>query len=289
VGPFGRFGAGRICLSEGGFFGEVFEPRRRLAALFTVALPTALTARADSSNQRPMNHWVGTSGFQYPEWKAKFYPADLSASKMLPFYAGVFNSTEINYSFRRIPSNEALARWDEATPGKFKFSFKAPQRITHFARLNNCEETMNYFAEGISNMGRKLGPVLFQLPPQFVKDSTRLDSFLKSVPNGIRSAFEFRHSSWFDEDVYSTLRRHKAVLCIAENEELATPPVATADFGYLRLRREDYTTRDIQRWSRFVQEQTKWKAAYVYFKHEEKAVGPKFAAQMLKLLGRKSP
>jgi uncharacterized protein YecE (DUF72 family) len=228
--------------------------------------------------------WVGTSGFQYPEWKGKFYPEDLSAKKMLPFYAEHFSTTEINYSFRRIPSKETLEKWDGATPAEFKFSFKAPQRITHFARLKDCEETLKFFGEAILSMGKKLGPVLFQLPPQFKKEAERLDSFLATMPEGIQGAFEFRDLSWFDDETFGILRKHNAALCIAENEELATPAVATANFGYLRLRREDYKAADIRRWAKFVVEQTKWKNCFVYFKHEETGSGPKFAAQMLQEL-----
>jgi len=222
-------------------------------------------------------HWIGTSGFQYPEWKGKFYPADLSAKKMLPYYAEHFGTTEVNYSFRRIPSRETLAKWDEATPGKFRFSFKAPQRITHFARLMDCEEILKVFLEAITSAKKKLGVVLYQLPPQFKKDAPRLEAFLKILPKKVRSAFEFRDESWFEDEIYAMLRKYNCALCIAESEDLATPAVSTAKFGYLRLRREDYTAAQLKKWAAFVREQKEWSESFIYFKHEAQAVGPEFA------------
>jgi uncharacterized protein YecE (DUF72 family) len=180
-----------------------------------------------------MNIWIGTSGFQYPEWKGKFYPETMPASKMLPFYAECFASTEVNYTFRRIPAAKTILDWSSKTPAQFRFSFKAPQRVTHFARLRGCAEVLEVFAKAISVAEQKLGPVLFQLPPTFVKDVEVLRAFLIDIPDGIRAAFEFRHESWFDETVFQTLRAANAALCIAENEEFETPVVATADFGYL--------------------------------------------------------
>ena len=229
-------------------------------------------------------HWIGTSGFQYPEWKGKFYPEDLSAKRMLPFYAERFSSTEINYSFRRIPSEKTLSNWSAATPGEFKFSFKAPQRITHFAKLVDCGAVLKVFLEAIRKIGEKLGVVLFQLPPHFKKDAALLASFLDTAASRARAAFEFRHVSWFDEEIFSILREHNTALCIAENEDLQTPAVATADFGYLRLRREDYTAAQLKKWGKFIAEQKQWREQFIYFKHEERAVGPKFAHQMQQLL-----
>lgn len=229
-------------------------------------------------------HWIGTSGFQYPEWKGKFYPSELSAPKMLPFYAERFSSTEINYSFRRIPSEKTLNAWSAATPTHFKFSFKAPQRITHFARLVDCADTLTLFVNALARIEPKLGAVLFQLPPQFKKDAARLAAFLDTLPPGLRAAFEFRHPSWFDDEIFNTLRRHKIALCIAENEELKTPPISTANFGYLRLRREDYTSAQLKEWAKFIGNQTHWRETFIYFKHEERAVGPGFAEMMRALL-----
>lgn len=225
-------------------------------------------------------HWIGTSGFQYPEWKGKFYPEDLPAKGMLPFYAGPFASTEINYSFRRIPSEQTLSTWDAATPPHFKFSFKAPQRITHFARLVDCTDILEAFHNALLTIKPKLGVVLFQLPPQFEKDGGRLEAFLEIIPPRFKSAFEFRHVSWFDDQVFSILREHNAALCLAESEDLATPPTSTADFGYLRLRREDYTPAQLKQWATFIRSRTEWRDTFIYFKHEEHAVGPKFAIKM---------
>ena len=232
-----------------------------------------------------MNVWIGTSGFQYPEWKGKFYPEKMPAAKMLPYYAERLSSTESNYTFRQVPTEKTIRGWCDATPDRFKFSFKAPQRVTHFSRLRDCAGILDVFQKAIVVAGQKTGAVLFQLPPNFAKNIEVLSAFLGDLPKGMRAAFEFRHESWFDDAVYSILCEANAALCVAENEELATPPVATADFGYLRLRREDYTPAQIKHWSMWIDEQSeRWTEAFVYFKHEEQAVGPKFAAQMQKHL-----
>ncbi|MDB6072848.1 MAG: hypothetical protein JWO89_488, partial [Verrucomicrobiaceae bacterium] len=192
-----------------------------------------------------MQVWIGTSGFQYPAWRGIFYPDKTPVAKMLPYYASQFSSTEINYSFRQIPSEKTISAWAAATPERFQFSFKAPQRITHFAKLRDCADTVAALHEAISPMREKLGVVLFQLPPYFKSDAALLSDFLPSLPAGMKAAFEFRHASWFDDGVYDVLRANNAALCIAESEDLATPAIATADFGYLRLRREDYTTANL--------------------------------------------
>lgn len=229
-----------------------------------------------------MKLWTGTSGFQYPEWKGKFYPEKMPASKMLAHYSAHFSSTEINYTFRQIPAEKTIVNWSSQTPAQFRFSFKAPQRVTHFSKLRGCKEVLEVFASAIKPAGQKQGPILFQLPPTFTKDLELLRSFLADLPRNIRASFEFRHSSWFDDSVFETLRNANAALCIAEDEELATPDAVTADFGYLRLRREDYTSAQIRKWAAFVAQQSSgWSDAFVYFKHEEQAVGPKFAQQFL--------
>jgi len=224
-----------------------------------------------------MNLWIGTSGFQYPEWKGSFYPEKMPASGMLPFYAAQFPTTEVNYSFRRIPSATTIAKWHAATPERFKFSFKAPQKVTHFAKLRDTGETIRFFHSVITAMDAKLGAVLFQLPPTLKKDVALLSAFLADLPSELEAAFEFRHASWMDEEVFDALRHGNAAVCIADSEDLTTPPVATASFGYLRLRREDYASDDLARWGAFVKAQTHWRDAYVYFKHEAAGVGPKFA------------
>ncbi len=231
-----------------------------------------------------MNLWIGTSGFQYKEWKGTFYPEDLAASKMLPYYAERLSSTEVNYTFRRIPSTTTIDNWSAATPQRFKFSLKAPQKITHFAKLRDCADTLRYFHQVASGLGEKLGAVLFQLPPSFKKDAAVLAAFLDEIPTDLRVAFEFRHDSWFDDEIFESLKQRNAALCLAESADLSTPVVATADFGYLRLRREDYTEADVARWSEVVQAQNSWSEAFVYYKHEESGTGPRLAGKMLECL-----
>lgn len=225
-----------------------------------------------------MNTWIGTSGFQYPEWKGGFYPADLSVAKMLGYYSERFSTTEINYTFRKIPKETTVTKWVEGTPENFRFTFKAPQKVTHFAKLKNCGDAMVYFHQVMLGLAGKRGAVLIQLPPNFEKDSEILEAFLKDLPEGMKAAFEFRHASWFDDEVYALLKKHNAALCLAESADLVTPREITADFGYLRLRREDYTDGDLEDWAAFVKKQKKrWSDVFVYFKHEEKGVGPVFA------------
>jgi uncharacterized protein YecE (DUF72 family) len=234
--------------------------------------------------------WVGTSGFQYPEWKGSFYPETLSTAKMLPYYAEHFATTEINYSFRRIPSLKTLNNWSAQTPPTFRFSLKAPQEITHIRKLQNCGEVLNRFIEAATTLNEKLGPTLFQLPPFFKSDTIVLKDFLKLLPNGFHCAFEFRHSSWFTDETYAALRARNAALCIADTESLKTPVIATADYAYFRLRNPSYTDEDIARWASVVAEQeVKLRDVYVYFKHEENGVGPKFAKQLMSLLNADEP
>lgn len=233
-----------------------------------------------------MQLWIGTSGFQYSEWKGLFYPEKMPVAKMLPYYAEHFTSTESNYSFRTIPSRTTIDKWAAATPERFRFSFKALQEITHFKRLKGCAGKLRAFHGAITPMGAKLGVVLFQLPPNFQRDTALLDAFLDELPNGMRATFEFRHESWFEDEVFTCLRAYGAALCLAEDEKLATPQVATADFGYLRLRRTDYSPADLKRWAKFVRQQDQWREMYVYCKHEETGVGPKFAQALQKLLAR---
>src|SRR6266571_6302689 len=232
-----------------------------------------------------MKSWIGTSGFQYTAWKGTFYPETLPASKMLPFYAERFSTTEINYTFRRIPSGKTIEDWFNVTPAHFKFSLKAPQKVTHFAKLRDCADTLRYFYQVILDLEDKLGPVLFQLPPAFKKDAPLLASFLNDIPSRSRAAFEFRHTSWFDDEVFALLKNKNMALCIADSEKLSTSVVVTADYGYLRLRREDYQAVDITRWAKEISAKGNiWSDAFVYFKHEESGTGPKLATEMLKLL-----
>jgi uncharacterized protein YecE (DUF72 family) len=230
--------------------------------------------------------WVGTSGYNYPEWKGTFYPADLPAARMLGFYSERFSVVEINATFYRMPTEKSLAGWAAATPPGFRFALKAPQRITHFARLRNVDEPVRYFSDVAQTLADKLGPLLFQLPPNFAQDLGRLSDLLALVPPGLACAFEFRHASWFADEVYARLRARNAALCIADTEAGTTPLVATADFGYLRLRDEGYTDADHGRWADTIRRLGEgWRDAYIFFKHEESGTGPAFASRLASLLG----
>ena len=226
--------------------------------------------------------WVGTSGYNYPEWKGNFYPEKLPATKMLPYYAERFSTVEINYTFYRMPNEKILAGWSRETPDRFKLTLKAPKRITHDARLRDCADLVGYFLDTAATLGQKLGAILFQLPPFVRKDLALLDAFLATLPEGLCATFEFRHDSWFEDAVYSRLRARNLALCIADNEERSTPLEITASYGYFRLRDEGYETADLLRWAHTIRDQTaSCKDVYVYFKHEEKGRGPQFAHQFM--------
>jgi uncharacterized protein YecE (DUF72 family) len=226
--------------------------------------------------------WVGTSGYNYPEWKGSFYPEKFPASKMLPYYAERFATVEINYTFYRFPNEKILAGWNQETPERFKLTLKAPKRITHDARLRDCAESLTRFLQVANTLGPKLGALLFQLPPFFKKDLAVFDSFLEAMPAGVQAAVEFRHYSWLDEEVYARLRAKNLALCIADSENSSTPLQMTADYAYFRLRDEGYTPSDIVKWARTIREQTaKSREVYVYFKHEELGKGPEFARLLL--------
>lgn len=221
----------------------------------------------------------GTSGFSYKEWKGSFYPEDLPASEMLRHYASRLPAVEINNTFYRMPRATMLASWAEQVPDGFFFALKASQQITHRKRLKEAGEAVAYFFEVATTLGDRLGPVLIQLPPNLKKDLPRLIDFLTLLPPAARSAFEFRHESWFDEEVFGALRSAGAALCWAEDEELSTPRVPTAGWGYLRLRRADYTDADVAAWADRIRGET-WTDAYVFFKHEDEGTGPRLAERM---------
>jgi uncharacterized protein YecE (DUF72 family) len=230
--------------------------------------------------------WVGTSGYNYPEWKGTFYPPDLAAAKMLPYYAARFASVEINYTFYRTPNQKTLEGWNAATPERFRLTLKAPKRITHDARLKNCEERVRYFLDIAAMLGPKLGALLFQLPPTLRKDLAVFDAFLDLLPQGTPAAFEFRHASWMDDEVFARLRARNFALCIADGEKVAAPALVTADHAYFRLRDEGYTPQDLERWAGVIRERTAaCREVYVYFKHEEAGTGPQFARTLLDALG----
>jgi uncharacterized protein YecE (DUF72 family) len=233
--------------------------------------------------------YAGTSGYSYAPWKGTFYPEKLPAAKMLGFYATRLPTVEINNTFYRMPKREVVGKWGEEVTPAFKFALKAPQRITHHQKLGEgSEESLRYFHEAAGALGDKLGPVLFQLPPFFRIDLPRLEAFLatlKAVSPETRPAFEFRHGSWFVPETYAALAAGGAALCISESEELATPLEATAGWGYLRLRRQDYGEAEIAAWAERIAGQ-KWGESYVFFKHEDEGKGPALAEQLLARMGR---
>lgn len=227
---------------------------------------------------------VGTSGYNYEAWRGSFYPEDLSSKKMLGYYAERFSTVEINYSFYRKPTPKILQGWSAQVPPGFRFALKAWQRITHQKRLRDTEEFVDAFAEVARTLAGQLAPVLYQLPPNLQADVPLLREFLLHLPKDIPAAFEFRHPSWFDDATYAALREHRAALCIAESEELSTPPVATAPYGYFRLRRLDYDAAALRKWAETLQSLGFTEDVFVYFKHEDEAIGPKFAREFLPLL-----
>src|SRR5262245_46233398 len=223
---------------------------------------------------------VGTSGYAYPEWKGTFYPEDLPASKFLAHYAERFDTVEINNTYYRLPNAKAVEGWAKGVPAGFAYSLKASQKITHFKRLKDAGDEVEYLFRVIQGLGEHLGPVLFGLPPNLKKDLPRLTDFLASLPAGARCAFEFRHETWFADDVYEALTKHGAALCVAEAEDLTVPLVATAPWGYLRLRREDYADADMAVWADKIVAQP-WSEAFVYLKHEDAGRGPALAKVLL--------
>ena len=229
---------------------------------------------------------VGTSGYNYPEWKGRFYPATLAATKMLPYYAERFSTVEINYTFYRAPTEKILDGWHRATPDRFALTLKAPRRITHDARLRDCADHLRQFVDISATLGPKRGALLFQLPPNLKKDLGLFDRFLEGFPPRVRAAFEFRHLSWLEDDVYERLRARNLALCVADSEKLSTPVTITADYGYFRLRDEGYTPGDIARWADTIAERTQsCRDVFVYFKHEESGKGPEFARLLMQKLG----
>ena len=232
-----------------------------------------------------MNLYVGTSGFSYNEWKGSFYPKEISNEQMLRFYGERFRSVEINYTFSRMPNAPLLEGWAEKVPAEFKFVLKAPKQITHILRLKNTHKVLSLLLEVSSALKDRLGPLLFQLPPYLKKDTPLLREFIALLPPHRPSAFEFRHESWFDGDVFALLRQHGSALCIAEAEDgIEVPFVSTANWGYIRLRRADYGDVELRDWVKKVYDQN-WRDAFVFFRHEDEGKGPKLAKRFLELAG----
>ncbi len=230
-------------------------------------------------------YWVGTSGYNYPEWRGSFYPEKHPQKQMLPYYAARLDTVEINYTFYRIPTPRLLAGWSDITPDHFRFTLKAPRRITHDARLADCADLAQAFCDAAETLEGKLGTMLFQLPPFFRKSLDRLEKFLDLLPDNARPAFEFRHASWHDSDVIDCLASRGAALCVADSEKLRTPITVTAPFAYFRLRDRGYTDEDLARWAHTIQKHTaECDDVYVYFKHEDAGTGPVFAARLIEQL-----
>jgi uncharacterized protein YecE (DUF72 family) len=230
-----------------------------------------------------MNLYVGTSGYSYKEWKGAFYPLDLPNKQMLRYYGERFRAVEINNTFYRMPEASVLEAWAGAVPADFKFVLKAPQQITHRHRLKDTGDLVSRLIDVARALKERLGPLLFQLPPNFQKDVPRLRGFLTLLPYQSPAAFEFRHPSWFDDEVFGLLRDHQAALGLAEAESgREVPLVATTSWGYLRLRRPDYSDAELRTWVQRVRDQG-WREAFVFFKHEDKGTGPLLAKRLLEL------
>jgi uncharacterized protein YecE (DUF72 family) len=227
--------------------------------------------------------YVGTSGYSYKEWKGSFYPEKLPAKEMLSYYASQLPAVEINNTFYRLPQKSVLENWKEQVPESFRFSVKASQRITHFKRLNNVAEETTYLLETAAALGDHLGPILFQLPPNMKKDLSRLEAFLHNLPAGTRGAWEFRHPTWLEDDVLELLSRKNQALCIADTDDMPVSHIdKTADWGYLRLRRVNYSSENLSEWLQRVREQN-WQETFLFFKHEDEGTGPRLAGEFLKL------
>jgi uncharacterized protein YecE (DUF72 family) len=230
-----------------------------------------------------MNLYVGTSGYSYKEWKGSFYPEKIPAKEMLHYYSERLTTVEINATFYRMPQPSMLENWKEQVPPTFRFSLKAPQRITHFKRLKETGEETKYFLETASVLGDQLGVVLFQLPPNFKKDLSLLESFLRQLPSTTPAAFEFRHPSCFDDDVLDLLSSQNRPLVVSDTDDMPTTHIdKTADWGYLRLRRVNYSEENLAEWVERIRAQD-WKEAFLFFKHEDAGTGPRLAAQFLEL------
>jgi uncharacterized protein YecE (DUF72 family) len=234
-----------------------------------------------------MNVHIGTSGWSYREWKGSFYPEKLPAEEMLRFYASRFATVEVNNSFYRIPSERVLAGWAEQVPEGFRFVMKASRRITHNQRLKDEDGSVGYFLRAVNPLGERLGPTLFQLPPTFKKDLPRLQDFLSRLPRRWPAAMEFRHPSWFDEEVYDVLRARDVPLVTVDEDEAegaGSPLIPTASWGYLRLRRTHYGPPALDTWAGAIRKQP-WSEAYVFLKHEEGSpIGPAAAKEMRQAL-----
>ena len=231
--------------------------------------------------------FIGTSGWAYPSWKPGFYPQALPQRKFLEYYATQLNSVEVNYTFRQLPTKSMLASWLAATGDGFRLSFKAPQRITHILRLKDCSDTFATLARALAPVedAGRMGLVLFQLPPNFKADVPRLDSFLEAASaSGLRMAFEFRHSTWFCDEVYAALQRHCVSLCVAESDDLETPDIVTASFASYRFRKSGYSQTHLDVIENTLRQRSAEGEIFAYFKHEEQPTGAVCAVETLRRL-----
>jgi uncharacterized protein YecE (DUF72 family) len=227
--------------------------------------------------------YVGTSGYSYKEWKGSFYPQTLPPKDMLSYYAERFKAVELNNTFYRLPKPEMIESWKAQVPQGFRFTMKASQGITHFRRLKDATGATSLMLERFSVFEDRLGAVLFRLPEDFKKDLARLETFVQDLPAEMPAVFEFRHESWFDDEVLALLRRHNRVLCISDRDEMPLNHIdKTSDWGYVRLRRVNYSDADLKAWIKRIKAQ-KWKTTYVFFKHEDEGTGPKLAARFIEL------
>jgi uncharacterized protein YecE (DUF72 family) len=228
--------------------------------------------------------YAGTSGWSYTSWRPRFYPAKLASARFLNHYATRLNTVESNYTFRSVPSEKSLAGWIAATPESFRFAVKAHQSITHIKRLRDAQYSVEEFVQSIEPLREagRLGPILFQLPPNFKADATRLSDFLGILPSSFRAAIEFRHESWFTDDVFRLLREANVALCHAESEDLVTPDVHTADFSYVRLRKQEYSPKTRKQIVDRVTALAGRGDTFVYFKHEDSPDGAIYAEELLK-------
>ena len=231
-----------------------------------------------------MTLYVGTSGYSYKEWKGSFYPEKIPAKDMLRYYSERLSTVEINATFYRMPQASMLENWKQQVPGSFRFALKASQRITHFKRLKETDEETKYFLDtAAAVLAEQLGVVLFQLPPNMKKDLPRLETFLTLLPPTTPAAFEFRHPTWFDDDVLDLLRSQNRPLVVSDTDDLPTTHIdKTADWGYLRLRRVNYSEENLVEWAARIRDQN-WKETFLFFKHEDAGTGPRLAAQFLNL------
>jgi uncharacterized protein YecE (DUF72 family) len=212
---------------------------------------------------------AGTSGYAFKEWKGNFYPVDLKDDGFLGYYASKFPAVEINNTFYRLPKENVLLEWAAQVPETFTFALKASQRITHHSRLKeDSASALDFLLKNTSKLGDRLGPILFQLPPNLKKDVNRFRGFLGLLPSDRRYVFEFRHESWFDDEVFDTMRERDIAMCVAEQDDFKCPVVSTATWGYLRLHKLDYQSAELVQWAQCVSGQ-QWSEAYVFFKHDE--------------------